>query len=273
MPSIPNQYTQYNLFDTILQALAQTGIAQQQVTRSQLAAVDEFHVRGLEVSREMAAMADLHAGGQVLDVGCGLGGATRLLADEFGCAVTGIDITPEYIHTAQQLSALVGLASKTHFVCGNALSLPFTENSFDVVWTQHVQMNIADKQTLYAEINRVLKETGHFVYYDIVKKNKEPIHYPVPWANEPALNHLIPSPQLHQLLVQTGLRPVQIKDETEKGITFLQHVIKGWQQKGMSPLGLHLLMGDSALQKLQNLYNNLVEARVMLECGLYSKPN
>ena len=90
-----------------------------------------------------------------------------MLADDYNCRVTGIDLSHEFIRTASALSELVGLQDKTDFIQASALELPFEDGSFDVAWTQHVQMNISDKAKFYSEINRVLSDSGTFVYYDI----------------------------------------------------------------------------------------------------------
>ena len=264
---IASHYAHDNLYETILQAI---GKDPGQITREDLAPIDEFHVRGQEVSRELATAAALQPGMRVLDAGCGLGGACRLLAAEYDCAVTGIDITGDYIRTAEKLSALTSLQHSTRFVQGSVLALPFGENHFDAVWTQHVQMNIADKQTFYKEIYRVLTPGGRFIYYDILGKN-EPIHYPVPWAADASLSFLITSQQLHTLLAETGFQRIQVRDETEKGIGFFNKLFNRITQKGLPALGLHLLMGDTAQQKLNNLRSNLIEERVVLESGIYEK--
>jgi ubiquinone/menaquinone biosynthesis C-methylase UbiE len=264
---IAAHYAHNQLYEAILQAI---GKDPAQITRQDLAPIDEFHVRGQEVSRELAVAAGLHQGMRVLDAGCGLGGACRLLAAEFGCTVTGIDITGDYIRTAEKLSAVTGLEHSTHFVQGSVLGLPFADNSFDVVWTQHVQMNIADKKTFYAEIYRVLTKGGRLIYYDILGRD-EPVHYPVPWANNAALTFLMNSQQLHTLLTGTGFQRVQVTDETEKGISFFNKLFNRIAQKGLPALGLHLLMGDTAHQKLNNLRSNLTEERIVLESGIYEK--
>jgi SAM-dependent methyltransferase len=264
---IAAHYAHNNLYETILQALGKDAT---HVTRADLAPIDEFHVRGQEVSRELANAAGLQPGTRVLDAGCGLGGACRLLAAEFGCDVTGIDITGDYIRTAEKLSVLTSLQHSTRFVQGSVLALPFADNSFDVVWTQHVQMNIADKKTFYGEINRVLTRGGRFIYYDILGK-AEPVHYPVPWATDAAISFLITPQQLHSLLTETGFQRIQIKDETAQGIHFFNTLFTRITQKGVPALGLHLLMGDTAQQKLNNLRSNLTEGRVVLESGIYEK--
>jgi SAM-dependent methyltransferase len=269
--NIQSHYAHHNLYETIIQILAEMGIAPDQITLKDLAPIDEFHVRGREVSLELAAAAGLQRGMRLLDAGCGLGGACRMLASAYGCAVTGIDITAEYIRTAQQLSVLTGLQQATRFIQGSVLDLPFENNSFDVVLTQHVQMNVADKKTFYAEINRVLTAGGRLVYYDILGMDNLTPLFPVPWASDASLSFLITSQQLQTLLMDAGFQRIQVKDETDKGIAFFNQLITRIAEKGLPALGLHLLMGDTAVEKLRNLRANLVEGRIGLESGLYEK--
>ena len=154
--NIENHYLKEGLYEDIIKRLTEQNIDLNDVKRTDIAGADEFHVRGAAVSKELANSIDLQ-GAAVLDVGCGLGGPCRMLADEHGCRTTGIDLSNEYIKTATELSKLVKLNDKTTFRQGDAANLPFDNNNFDVVWTQHVQMNIPDKKKFYAEINRVLK--------------------------------------------------------------------------------------------------------------------
>lgn len=268
---IEAHYANDHLYETIVQTLASAGITAKKISRKDIAPIDEFHVRGQEVSHELAAAAGLQPGMRVLDAGCGLGGACRMLADEYGCHVTGIDITADYIRTAQQLSALTGLQHATRFVQGSVLAMPFANNSFDVVWTQHVQMNVADKKTLYTEIERVLTSGGRFVYYDILSHDHLPINFPVPWAADASMSFLVTAPQLHTLLTDAGFQRIQITDETAKGIAFFNNLFTRIAQKGLPALGLHLLMGDTAIEKLSNLHKNLIEGCIVLESGIYEK--
>jgi ubiquinone/menaquinone biosynthesis C-methylase UbiE len=99
---------------------------------------------------------------RVLDVGCGIGGPARYLAHTYGCLVDGIDLTPELIETGRVLTERCGLADRVVLQVGNALDLPYPDQSFDVVWCQNVTMNIADKAGFLAGVYRVLKPGGLF---------------------------------------------------------------------------------------------------------------
>ena len=264
--TIPSHYAYNNLYEAILNALSNVVAPDKKITRKDITAIDEFHVRGQEVSLELATAAALQPGMHILDAGCGLGGTCRLLADEFGCNVTGIDITEDYIRTAAKLSELTGLQHKTRFIHGSVLSLPFENESFDIVFTEHVQMNIADKKTFYSEITRVLKKGGRFVYYDILSNDHLPVKYPVPWAPDERISFLITSQQLHALLNDAGLNNIQITNETAKGIGFFNNLFNRIEQKGLPAWGLHMLVG---LDKIRNLYSNLIDGACVLESGVF----
>ena len=88
----------------------------------------------------------------VLDLGCGLGGASRYLAAECGCRVAAIDLTPNFVEAARILTARCGLAERIEFRQANALALPFPDSTFDHAWSYAVTMNIADKEGLGRQV-------------------------------------------------------------------------------------------------------------------------
>ena len=97
----------------------------------------------------------------LLDIGSGLGGASRYFAHELGCRVTGIDLTEEYVRVGRQRwRARPGSADQVSYRQGSALALPFGPRTFDGAYMLHVGMNIADKAALFAEVRRVLKPGG-----------------------------------------------------------------------------------------------------------------
>ena len=267
---IKDQYNKSDIFENICNKLEQKGIDLNYVSRSDISSVDEFHLRGAEVSNELVNEIYLNDT-NVLDVGCGLGGPARMLADRFNCKVTGIDLSEEYITTAQKLSQLVGLADKTKFIQADALNLPFENSSFDVVWTQHVQMNIEDKTKFYTEIHRVLRDEGALVYYDIFKKGEEEVNYPLPWANNASINFLEPIKLVDALLNDLEFIKLQTTDQTLKAKQFLSGALDKFKKQGPSILGLNLLMGKSTMKKLGNILKCIEEKKIELQSGIFKK--
>ncbi len=267
---IENQYHLNGLYENILARLGEQEVDMDNVSRNHIAGVDEFHVRGAEVSRELARGIGLD-NSAVLDVGCGIGGPSRMLADDFNCKVTGIDLSHEFIRTASALSQLVGLQDKTEFVQASALDLPLEDASFDVVWTQHVQMNIKNKSKFYSEIDRVLSTKGTFVYYDIFRKNGEDVDYPVPWADDASLSFLDTPANMQCILRELGFRKIQSTDQTYEGSQFLMGLFENLRKNGPPKIGLNVLMGASTKEKLVNILKGLDEEKILLQSGIYKK--
>ena len=191
---------------------------------------------------------------------------------EFDCRATGIDLSHEFIRTATELTKLVGLNDKTTFIQGDAADLPFKDRSFEVVWTQHVQMNIPNKMQFYSEISRVLKPGGHLLYYDIFKNDIGEVQYPMPWATSNDQSFLFGIDNLIQIFDSLGLLKVQTINQTQAGIDFFLALFDQLKKSGPPKMGLNVLMGETAKPKLMNLLTHLQKGILCLQSGVYQKP-
>jgi len=241
------------------------------LTVDELAPVDEFHTRGRESTRELATLAEVKASDIVLDVGCGLGGTARHLANQHQCSVMGVDLTQEFVDVGRQLTELVGLADRVSLQQGSALDLPYADRRFDVVVTEHVQMNIADKPRFYREIARVLKPGGRFLFHDVFRGDGEPPIYPTPWAADESLSSLATVSDARSMMEASSLKLTQMDDKVQESIAFFQAVGKRLAQDGPPPLGVHLLMGENAKEKIQNYMQGLAEGRLTVGLGMAIK--
>ena len=263
--AVETHYTRGSLANAIRVGLAALGKDITDVTLDDLAPVDEFHIRGhaatLELAQQLMILPDQH----VLDVGSGLGGASRYLAQTYGCRVTGLDLTAEYCDVARLLADRLGLSSRVSYRNGTALEMPFEDATFDIVWTQHASMNIQDKARLYREIARVLKPEGVLALYDVLAGPGGPVHLPAPWAGEASISLLDHAGGFALNLGASRLSHTDVARYDRGGSRFFQALVERSQrQSGPPPLGLHLLVGANATAIFGNMIRNLDENRICL---------
>lgn len=215
-----------DLTGVIADSLRRAGKDMDRLTTADLATVDEFHIRGRKATLELAEFLQLGPTSRVLDIGSGLGGPARTLAESFGCHVTGIDITQAFCDAATALSGWVGLSDRVNFRQGDATQLPFGDAEFDAAMTIHVAMNLAAKDRMYAEAKRILKPGGRFVVYDVLQGEGGDVLYPVPWAREPSISHLATPDAMTALLSNAGFTILQVEDSTEEGQRWFEEVAK-----------------------------------------------
>ena len=261
LDNVRDHYRATGLTERLKVALAVFGPEDHRLTPQQLAALDQFHTRGLAATAELAKLAGITSGMAVLDVGSGVGGPARFLAATCGCRVTGLDLSVPFVDAARYLTERTGQGALVSFQTGSALELPFDAVSFDAVLLQHVAMNIADRPRLYREIRRVLKPGGRFATYDVVLGDGKPhdgVYYPAPWARTPATSFLLTAAATREAVETAGFRTLVCQDDSTAP--------KAWAtQVRTSPPpspNLGVVMGPDFAQLAANLGRNILEDRV-----------
>ena len=128
----------------------------------------------------------LPPGTTVLDVGCGIGGSSRILARSYGFAVTGITISPQQVKRAQQLTPK---ELDVQFLVDDAMALSFPDASFDVVWSIEAGPHMPDKAVFAKELMRVLKPGGILVVADWNQRDNR--QKPLNFWEEPVMRQLL----------------------------------------------------------------------------------
>ena len=254
---VAQHYAAANLEQRILAAFEATGKPRASITADDLAIVDEFHIGSREATDAIAAQMHLRPGMKLLDIGSGIGGPARYFASAHGCQVTGIDLTTEYVRTAQTLSTLVGVSASVQFKQGSATALPFGNDSFEGAYMFHVGMNIQDKVKLIREVKRVLRSEAIFAIYDVMRIGPGELQYPLPWASKTEESFVATVDDYRQALVDAGFAIAGERERKQFAIDFFARMRQRNEQLGPQPLGLHLVMGETATLKMSNVVDGL----------------
>jgi ubiquinone/menaquinone biosynthesis C-methylase UbiE len=256
-------YGSVRLADRLLESLQEVGYDLARLSTADLVTFDELHVMGRQATVELGRLAGLTDSMRVLDIGSGLGGSARTLAAEFGCHVTGVDLSAEFVNAALVLSERVGLSDRVDFRHGDALNLPFEENQFDAAFMIHVNMNIADKKGLFKEAGRVLKSRGKLVLWEIFRTVASELTYPVPWAEDGSFSFLIPMPAMIALIETAGFRTLRVDDATAEAAEWVRARLapkRDCRPRAPRP-NLDLVLGNFRLKR-DHLSKNLLRGAI-----------
>jgi len=258
---VERHYSASGLVARILDALTASGVDVSKLRTGDLAPIDEFHIGGRSATEHALSKISLLPGQHVLDVGSGVGGAARYMAEKFGCRVTGVDLTLDFVEAARTLTRMVGLSDRVDFQVASALAMPFRDAMFDAAITLHVAMNIRDRPGLYREVARVLKSGAVFLIYDVMQGPESGLQFPVPWAPSPDTSHLETLNGMRSLLSDAGFAAEAVEDRTAFGIEFFRQRLAS--SSAPPPVGLHLLMGPEMQQRFRNMLAGLESGAIM----------
>lgn len=255
---VAHHYAHGSLLEAIQDGLLKLGKSPDNVTVEDLAAADEFHIGGRAATERFLEQMNIGPGHSVLDVGCGLGGASRFAAQRYGCRVSGIDLTQEYVAAGNTLCSWVGLGDDICLEQGDATALSYPDETFDRAWMMHVGMNIGDKRTLARELYRVLRPGGIVGIFDVMRTGEGELEFPVPWASGPGGSALATPDQYKTALETSGFRIISERNRSDFALEFFAKMqARASSAGGPPPLGVHIMMGDTAAGKMKNVIKGI----------------
>ncbi len=259
--AIADHWARGDVYALIVSALRKMSKSLDALTVEDLAPVDHFHARGLPATVELADRLPIKPGQYIVDIGCGLGGPARYIAKRFQCKVSGLDITGPFVEAANKLTALLRMEDQVTIEHGDGQRLPYADASFDGAYTQHVTMNVADRPKFFAEAYRVLKPGAFFALTEHGLGPKGNPHYPLPWSADGSGAYLVTPSETRAFLEAAGFKDIVVEDVGVKYVAGYKTVIEKAEKGVLPPLGTHILMGDTALQKTRNAARNIEEGR------------
>lgn len=250
-----------DVLERILEAISASQLSAGSVTVEQLAPVDHIHARGFAATRELADSLPVRSGDRIIDIGCGLGGPARYLADRFGCHVEGIDISATFVDAGNRLSEMTGMLDSVTIRHGDGERLPYEKESFDGGYAQHVTMNVANRDRFFAEAFRVLRPGAFFALTEHGLGAAGTPRHPVPWSDDGAGAYLIAPEQTGVLLGAAGFQEIEVVETGDEYLQGYRRMISLMDAGSLPPLGVHIILGPAAAEKIRNAARNIEERR------------
>ena len=264
-PAIIAHWSRQTALAWILDKLLEEGISAPTVR--DVARFDQIHAGGARAVLELAALTPISTGQRIVDLGAGLGGAARVLTDNFRCQSVCVELAPRLAAAGQALTELVGFGARVWHVAGDAARTPLASTSFDGVWVQHLALHFPDSTALWSEAERLLRPGGWLAFHEWLRGDGPDLLFPSPWSPEDgSLSHLDESDALVSGLTQAGFGNIRIVDVSAQMAERYcrQRVALRAQPRVSNPI----LPEDEALVALENAEQNLREARAICVMGV-----
>ncbi|HEY7521232.1 MAG TPA: class I SAM-dependent methyltransferase [Methylomirabilota bacterium] len=259
--AVGDHWAKDDVYARVVAALERAGKSLDRLTIEDVAPIDHLHARGFPATIELGDRLPVKPGHRLLDIGCGLGGPARYFAQRFRCTVSGIDITAPFVDAGRKLTALLRMDDRVHIEHGDGTRLPFADASFDGAYTQHVTMNVADRAGFFAEAFRVLRPGAFFALTEHGLGPTGDPHYPLPWSDDGSGSHLITPEETERLLAAARFTDIVVEEKSDDYVQGYKQMMERVAREGLPPLGVHVLLGESAAQKQRNAARNIEERR------------
>jgi sarcosine/dimethylglycine N-methyltransferase len=263
MTDIQTQYSTGASQQAIEQALVAAGKDLDHLRPADLALLEDFHTMGRIATTQLADLVQITPDDEVIDAGSGIGGTARYIAEHSRCHVVAVDLTEEYCELARWLNQLVGLDDRISVRQAEVTDLPFEDATFTLMFSQHVQMNVADKALLYQEARRVLADGGRLALWDIAADGDREPDFPVPWADRPEHTYLTTPDHLRTAIETSGFEIEQWNDLTGQAAAMMQTLL----MLPPSPIGLQAFVPNFE-RKAKNLTAALADGRLRAVQGV-----
>ncbi len=245
--SVAQHYGNDGIVSRIVSALADAGFDTNDLEPNVFAGADEFHIGGRKGSEYVAKALDIESGQRLLDIGSGIGGPARFIANTLDVTVEGIDLTPEFVEAAVEITEMVGMTEQVSFEVGSATSIPFEDDTFDASTMLHVGMNISDKELLFSEMARVTKPYGSIVVYDVMRTGEDDLVFPMPWSSTPEYSFVDTVNAYVKAAESAGLELLTVDDHAEMAVAFFNN-----PPSEPPPVNLGHLMGTGMPEMFAN---------------------
>lgn len=268
---VRNHWINRDNYKKLMATLERGGASVDDLDIDRLSPRDQMHAGLLDATKTFVDWIGLKPGSSVLDLGSGLGGSARFLASAYNAAVTAIDFCPELNEAAARITRHLGLEDMVEHLCMDVTApCDLKTGGFDLVWIQHVDMQVANKSELYACAARHLIQGGRVVWHDWLAGPGGPVIWPLFWSADGEISFLADREEFTNLLDSAGLEitrlepiPELTSSWFEKSRLGLSNLISKMRSSGKAETGSRLAAFETLAAEVDNALLNIKEKRLI----------
>ncbi len=245
----------YSEVDRIHNDLRAVGIGPDDpLTVDVLSPFDQFHYFGTDAVDEAIAEAGIGAGSRVLDIGSGLGGPARYLAERTGCHVTAVELQPDLSALAASLTERCGLAAHVDHLQADVLTHELDAGTYDAAVSWLCFYHIADHHTLLSQVFKALKPGGRLYVEDLFRHGEfddnETVH-----LTQMLYGQYLPYKDAYVgNLEAAGFTNVDFDDRTDIWRPYVAERVAAWTARRDELVSIH---GEAIVDSLAAFYHSV----------------
>jgi cyclopropane fatty-acyl-phospholipid synthase-like methyltransferase len=216
---------------------------------SDLTPFDQFHYHGTEAVDEAIAALALRSGMRILDIGAGLGGPARYIAEKTDAHVTALELQEDLSAVGEDLTRRCGLSTLVDHRCGNVLD--GIEGNFDAIVSMLCFLHIPDRARLFSVCRHSLSEKGKLYVEDFALRRKATASEAEALAVKVQCPYLPTVEEYRQHFLGAGFRHIEIADVTEDWTSFTTERLAAYRSARPRNTAIH---GAEVVEGLEDFY-------------------
>ena len=243
----------YNNVDRIFNELREIGKSTSSTLLVEdLTKFDQLHYHGTDAIDIFIEKLEINEKTKILDVGSGIGGPARYLADKTGAEITAIELQSDQNNLAKDLTKKCGLSNKINHICGDILDYDFKNQTFDAVVSWLTLYHIANHEILLKKLFDLLNPNGFFYTEDITSRinlsdaDRKEIKKEIYGIHLPYFDNYISN------LEQNGFKLIFSEDMSSSWTDFTKERIKKYNSEKERNIRVH---GKEVYDSLNSFYN------------------
>ena len=218
--------------------------------------LDQYHYLGTESVDEAIRLLKIDADSRVFDIGSGIGGPARYIAEKTRSFVTALELQPDLNQTAELLTKQCRLSELVEHLCGNILEFSGRANQYDVLVSWLAFLHIPDRSTLLKKSNSLLKPEGKIFVEDFYRRSEFTEKELKILSNDVYCNYLPTLDEYKEQLTENGFGKIEFVDMTTNWKEFVNDRFKKFIENRERQIAVN---GIEVVEGLEDFYSKVVK--------------